>query len=81
MVEESELLRLLDLLVDRAADGGATVVTRKGERIAAVVSMKDYEAAEDAIEQAIGARTYDDDGKRYTWAEVFGDASSPHDRR
>ncbi|WP_461035797.1 type II toxin-antitoxin system prevent-host-death family antitoxin [Streptomyces mayteni] len=44
-VDESELPALLPALLNRAADGSATVVTRGGEPIAAIVSMRDYEVA------------------------------------
>ncbi|MBW1603651.1 type II toxin-antitoxin system prevent-host-death family antitoxin [Streptomyces sp. JJ66] len=75
-VEESEASQLLGELLKRAEGGGATVVTRHGEPIAAIVSMQDYEAAESVIDEALAARTYDDDGGRYSMAEVFGDESS-----
>ncbi|WP_129840161.1 type II toxin-antitoxin system prevent-host-death family antitoxin [Streptomyces sp. RFCAC02] len=72
-VDESELPALLTRLLDRAADGGATVVTRGGVPIGAIVSMKDYQVAEEAVDEALATRTYEDDGTRYTLAEVCSD--------
>lgn len=72
-VDETELPNLLAKLLDRAANGGATVVTRDGQPIAAIVSMRDYEVAEDAIDDALAARKYDDDGTRYSLDDVFED--------
>lgn len=67
---------LLARLLDRAAGGGATVVTRGGEPVAAIVSMKDFQVAEDAVDEALASRTYEDDGARYSLDEVFGDESA-----
>ncbi|MFR9723926.1 type II toxin-antitoxin system prevent-host-death family antitoxin [Streptomyces sp. MS19] len=72
-IEESELPALLSRLLDRAAEGGATVVTRNGAPIAAIMSMRDDEVAEDAVDEALAARTYEDDGIRYTSEQVFGE--------
>ncbi|UCM89398.1 type II toxin-antitoxin system prevent-host-death family antitoxin [Streptomyces marincola] len=82
-VEETELPALLSALLERAARGGATVVTRDGTRIAAIMSIKDYEVAENAIDDALAARTYEDDGTRYSSDDVFGNFGNiaPQDGR
>lgn len=65
-------------IIDRATHGGATVITRGGRPVAAVVSMGDYNALEDAIDEYL-ARQADqlaatEDGQpRYTMSEIVAD--------
>lgn len=62
-------------IIDRALDGGATVITRDGVPVAAVVSMDDFDALEDAIDEYFARRAEtveaDEDGqRRYTMSEI-----------
>lgn len=68
----------LTQILDRAAQGGATVITRGGTPVAAVVSMGDYNALEDAIDghlarQAERLAATGDGQPRYTMSEIVAD--------
>lgn len=65
-------------LIDRALDGGATVITRDGDPVAALVSMEDYNALEDAIDEffarkADAASQAEEGEPRYTMSEIVAD--------
>lgn len=73
-VDVDELPSLLGRLLKRSEEGGATVVTRNGVPIAAIVSMDDWQAAEDEIDRRLAARVYpEDDGTRYSLEEVLAE--------
>lgn len=65
-------------IIDRALDGGATVITRDGTPVAAVVSMDDYNALEDAIDEFFARRAEavaeaEEGGRRYAMSEIVAD--------
>jgi prevent-host-death family protein len=65
-------------IIDRALDGGATVITRDGVPVAAVVSMDDFNALEDAIDEYFARRAEavaaDEEGqRRYSMSEIVAD--------
>lgn len=71
-------------LIDRAIDGGATVITRDGVPVAAVVSMSDYDALEDAIDEYFARKaeavTEAEEGqRRFTMAEIVADIFADQD--
>ncbi|WP_190233030.1 prevent-host-death protein [Streptomyces avicenniae] len=65
-VDEADLPEVLTRVLDRSARGGATVITRGGEAIGAVVSMNDYNVVEDEIDRRFAERERPpDDGTRH----------------
>ncbi|WP_326597128.1 prevent-host-death protein [Streptomyces sp. NBC_01803] len=73
-LEEADLPAVLGLVLTRAAEGGATVILRDGQPIAAVMSMNDFEAAEAEVDRRFEARTYPpDDGTRYSLEELLAE--------
>ena len=65
-------------IIDRARDGGATVITRDGTPVAAVVSMDDYDALEDAIDEYFARKAEavardEADGPRFSMSQVVAD--------
>jgi prevent-host-death family protein len=65
-------------IIDRAVGGGATVITRDGTPVAAVVSMDDYNALEDAIDEYFAREAEDveasDEGRpRYSMSQIVAD--------
>jgi prevent-host-death family protein len=68
----------LSKIIDRAIDGGATVITRDGNPVAAVVSMDDYAALEDAIDEYFARKAEavaqaEEGGPRFSMSEVVAD--------
>jgi prevent-host-death family protein len=68
----------LAAIIDRAIDGGATVITRDGNPVAAVVSMDDYNALEDAIDEYFARKAEDvaaaeEGGPRYGMSDIVAD--------
>jgi prevent-host-death family protein len=65
-------------IIDRALEGGATVITRDGTPVAAVVSMDDYNALEDAIDEYFARKAEavaeaEEGGPRFSMSEVVAD--------
>ncbi|UCM88502.1 type II toxin-antitoxin system prevent-host-death family antitoxin [Streptomyces marincola] len=73
-VDESELPAALGPVLTRSAEGGVTVITRNGEPIAAVVSMRDLEAAEEEVDRRLAAREPPtDDGTRTSLSDLLAE--------
>ncbi|MCZ7414908.1 MULTISPECIES: type II toxin-antitoxin system Phd/YefM family antitoxin [unclassified Streptomyces] len=75
---------LADLL-DKAAQGDPTVITRAGLPVAAVVSIEDLTALEDAADELLAreatqALAEEGDGPTYSMAEVVADIFEGPDR-
>jgi prevent-host-death family protein len=65
-------------IIGRALEGGATVITRDGTPVAAVVSMDDYNALEDAIDECFARKAEavaeaEEGGPRFSMSEVVAD--------
>jgi prevent-host-death family protein len=65
-------------IIDRALEGGATVITRDGTPVAAVVSMDDHNALEDAIDEYFARKAEavaeaEEGGPRFSMSEVVAD--------
>jgi prevent-host-death family protein len=65
-------------IIGRALKGGATVITRDGTPVAAVVSMDDYNALEDAIDEYFARKAEavaeaEEGGPRFSMSEVVAD--------
>ncbi|QKW09223.1 type II toxin-antitoxin system prevent-host-death family antitoxin [Streptomyces sp. NA04227] len=70
-IEEGDLPGLLKAAIHRAEQGGAITITRNGKPVAALVSIADYEAAENAVDAALARRARpDDDGARFSLDEL-----------
>lgn len=71
-------------IIDRSVEGGSTVITRDGTPVAAVVSIRDYEALEDAVDEYFARRAEEiaetEDGQpRYTMSQIVADLFDEHD--
>ncbi|MCT2590045.1 type II toxin-antitoxin system Phd/YefM family antitoxin [Streptomyces sp. N2-109] len=72
-------------IIDRSVSGGSTVITRDGKPVAAVVSMDDYNALEDAIDEYFArqaeetART-EEGQAHYTMSQVVADIFGENDQ-
>lgn len=65
-------------IIDRAVEGGSTVITRDGAPVAAVVSIDDYNALEDAIDEYFAREAEEvaaaEEGQpRYSMSEIVAD--------
>jgi prevent-host-death family protein len=70
-------------IIDRAIEGGATVITRDGNPVAAVVSMDDYNALEEAIDeyfarQAEAVAEAEEGQPRFSMSQVVADIFGEH---
>ncbi|WP_129840624.1 type II toxin-antitoxin system prevent-host-death family antitoxin [Streptomyces sp. RFCAC02] len=73
-VDEADLPAVLGPVLTRSAAGGVTVITRHGKPIAAVVSMEDYEAAEEEVDRRFAARERPvDDGTRVSLEDLLAE--------
>jgi prevent-host-death family protein len=76
----------LAMLIDRALNGVATVITRDGTPVAALVSMDDYNALEDAIDEHLARKAEtvaaSEEGRaRYSMSEIVADIFDERDQR
>ncbi len=71
-------------IIDRSVEGGSTVITRDGVPVAAVVSMDDYNALEDAVDEYFARKAEEvaraeDGGPRYSMSQIVADIFGEHD--
>ncbi|MFH0519853.1 type II toxin-antitoxin system Phd/YefM family antitoxin [Streptomyces sp. M41] len=69
--------------INRAEEGVATVITRNGAPVAAVVPISDFEALEEAADVLLAREAEEvlaEGGPTVTMAELLADLFSEHDR-